>query len=55
MTVSATKELLHFIGTQEFVNQYGELFIILEKLNQDFVESFFLKSEVIKCVEVHKI
>ena len=41
MTISATKELLHFIGTQEFVNEYGELFLILDKLNQDFVESFF--------------
>ena len=47
MTISATKELLHFVGTQEFVNQYGELFLILEKLNQDFVRD--------KCVDVHKI
>lgn len=41
MTVAATKELLHFIGTQEFLNEYGELYISLGKLNQDFVESFF--------------
>ena len=41
MSISATKELLHFIGTEEFVNEHGELFLILNKINQDFVESFF--------------
>ena len=41
VTIAATKELLCFIGTQEFTNEYGELYLILQKLNQDFVESFF--------------
>ena len=41
MTISATKELLHFICTEEFVNAYGELYVNLSRLNQDFVESFF--------------
>ena len=41
MSISATRELLHLIGSEEFVNEYGELFLILNKINQDFVESFF--------------
>ena len=41
MSISATRELLHFIRSEEFVNEYGELFLILNKINQDFVESFF--------------
>ena len=41
VTIAATNELLCFIGTQAFINEYGELFLILQKLNQDFVESFF--------------
>ena len=28
MSISATKELLHFIGTKEFVNECGGLFLI---------------------------
>lgn len=32
---------MHFIGSEEFVNEYGELFLVLNKINQDFVESFF--------------
>ena len=33
--------MLSFIASEKFVQEYGELFIMPIKLNQDFVESFF--------------
>ena len=47
VTIAATNKLLCFIGTQEFINEYGELFLILQKLDQDLSKA--------KCVEVHKM
>ena len=32
---------MHFIGSEEFMNEYGELFPVLNKINQDFFEYFF--------------
>ena len=40
-TIDALKRLLKFIDSKKFREEYGELFIIPAKLNQDFVESFF--------------
>ena len=33
ISLKTTKELLHFIGTKEFVNECGGLFLILSKIN----------------------
>ena len=41
VTIAGTNEPLCLIGAQQFINEYGELFLILQKLNRDFVESFF--------------
>ena len=40
-TIDALKKMLNFIASEQFVQEYGELFILPIKLNQDFVESFF--------------
>jgi hypothetical protein len=40
-TINAFKKFLDFIASEKFVQEYGELFVMPIKLNQDFVESFF--------------
>ncbi|CAB3981951.1 Hypothetical predicted protein [Paramuricea clavata] len=40
-TIDALKGLLKFMESDKFQEEYGELFLIPGKLNQDFVESFF--------------
>jgi hypothetical protein len=40
-TIDAFKKFLNFIASEKFVQEYGELFVMPIKLNQDFVESFF--------------
>ena len=44
---------LAFINTDEFKAEYGNLYVIPKKLNQDIVESLFPPSE--DNVEVHEI
>ena len=42
MTVNALNELLKFIKTDAFTNEYGDkIYLNLSRINQDFVESFF--------------
>ncbi|CAB4035651.1 Hypothetical predicted protein, partial [Paramuricea clavata] len=41
VTIDALKGLLKFMESDKFQEEYGELFLIPGKLNQDFVESFF--------------
>lgn len=40
-TIDAFKRLLNLTESEQFVQEYGDLFLIPIKLNQDFVESLF--------------
>ena len=42
MTIDGLKELLAYMDTDEFKQEYGsDLYIVPKRLNQDVVESFF--------------
>ena len=53
MSIEGLKGIVAFINTDEFKAEFGNLYVIPKKLNQDIVESFFPPSD--KCVEVHEI
>ena len=41
MSIEGLKGLVSYISTDEFKAEYGNLYVIPQKLNQDIVESFF--------------
>ena len=41
MSIEGLKGLVAYINTDEFKAEYGNLYVIPKKLNQDIVESFF--------------
>lgn len=41
MSIEGLKGLVSYISTDEFKAEYGNLYVIPKKLNQDIVESFF--------------
>lgn len=51
VSIEGLEGLIAYINTDEFKAEYGNLYVIPKKLNQDIVESFFLPSD--KCVEGH--
>ena len=51
VSIEGLKGLVAYINTDELKAEYGNLYVIPKKLDQDIVESFFLPSD--KCVEGH--
>ena len=41
VSIDGLKELVAYINTDEFKAEYGNVYIIPKRLNQDIVESFF--------------
>ena len=52
VSIDGLKELVAYINTDEFKAEYGNVYIIPKRLNQDIIESFFPRND--KCVGVQE-